>query len=313
MTWKSNLKSNLNNKSTDLTFLPGVFNPTSGIKGIFTPGIMALPIDNFNLNTLRHESSKYLNKFAQIILPFNLNVLVTPYRSFLYDALSSSSVTVSSKLLLTPLDFHFNSSFDFIRKDIYFMSNLFSPESFAHLAQSQPPIDRLGLLSTQLFISDKDEVSSSSPMKKRINNKNGGISQIKGIQFYNQIQPTNNNVTILPLIAYAYDERETIPANVIQTAIVSFCSNYRVEMNEFHLRICDAQQKEISLEALFAQNQCKECSLLDFLVDYYSNRSSITKKSDSNLTLIIVLATVLSKVYFFLLKTSNQTIKIIII
>ncbi len=282
------LISNIN--ESDLSFLPGVFNPISGIMGIFSPGIMSLPIDNFNLNTLKHQSSKYLNKFAQIILPFNLNVILTPYKSFLFDALNISTITATSKLLLTPLDFLFNSSFDFIRKDVYFMSNLFSSESFARLAQSEPTIDRLGLLSTQLFISDQEGMSN----KRKANR----INQVKGVQFYTPLKP-NDNVTILPLISYEDDEKIPIPASLIKTAISAYCSSYKKEMNEFHLRICDAQQKEITLEKLFAQTECKNCSLLDFFTDYYSNQSEARiKQNHLNLIPILVLAAVLSKVYF---------------
>lgn len=68
----------------ELIFLPGIFNPASSpncdLNSIFTPGIMSLPIDNYDLANLPLDNSRYLNRFIPMQLPFNINGFLTPLR-----------------------------------------------------------------------------------------------------------------------------------------------------------------------------------------------------------------------------------------
>lgn len=67
-----------------LIFLPGIFNPVASsncdLKSIFLPGIMSLPIDNYDLAHLPLDFSRYLNRFIPMQMPFNLNGFLTPLR-----------------------------------------------------------------------------------------------------------------------------------------------------------------------------------------------------------------------------------------
>lgn len=68
----------------ELIFLPGIFNPVASsncdLNSIFTPGIMSLPIDNYDLANLPLDSSRYLNRFIPMQLPFNINGFLTPLK-----------------------------------------------------------------------------------------------------------------------------------------------------------------------------------------------------------------------------------------
>lgn len=68
----------------ELIFLPGIFNPVVSancqMKSIFLPGIISLPIDNYDLANLPLDFSRYLNRFVPMQIPFNVNGFLTPYR-----------------------------------------------------------------------------------------------------------------------------------------------------------------------------------------------------------------------------------------
>lgn len=277
-------------KSNDLFFLPGLFTPnnSTGLSSIFTPGIMTLPIDDFNLDNLFDESTKYLNKFTPVNLPFNINGILAPFKSF--EALNNSNQLPASKLLLTPIDF--DSNFDFIIRDSNLMSKIFSSEQFEQIIQNEK-LDGINLLSTQIL----------SPNKRFYNRKRAlEDSTIKGVQFYDLIKP-NSNITIVPFVAYD-NGLNPIQTTVIQKAIELFCSTYQNEINEFHSRICNAQTRTILLlNELNANCLTQNCSLLDFITEYYKPPSSLIirqRSNDSTYIAILALAAVLSKqVYQF--------------
>lgn len=68
----------------ELIFLPGIFNPVAtancDLRSLFMPGIMSLPIDNYDLANLPFDNSRYLNRFVPMQIPFNINGFITPMR-----------------------------------------------------------------------------------------------------------------------------------------------------------------------------------------------------------------------------------------
>ena len=207
-----------------------------------------------------------------------------------FEALNNSNQLPASKLLLTPIDF--DSNFDFIIRDSNLMSKIFSSEQFEQIIQNEK-IDGINLLSTQIL----------SPNKRFYNRKRAlEDSTIKGVQFYDLIKP-NSHITIVPFVAYD-NGLNPIQTTVIQKAIELFCSTYQNEINEFHSRICNAQTRTILLlNELNANCLTQNCSLLDFITEYYKPPSSLIirqRSNDSTYIAILVLAAVLSKqVYQF--------------
>lgn len=272
----------------ELIFLPGIFNPASSpdcsIKTIFTPGVMSLPIDNYDLNNLPNDANKYLNKFVPMQLPFNINGFLTPLRSSQTDTISAllsqpddpttDNLDIKSHLILTPLDINPDSSLDLMTKNEKFMKNLFSTNWLDKLMNEQKQLDTLNLAST-LILSDPTMLPLS---KQNILNTGclpNGTSlnpryNPRGAQFYNPSYPIQN-VTVLPYIFY--DENgEPIPSSIVEESIAKYCRNYQVQMNEFHARICEAQAQTNMLKDVNRNdsNICQNCPFTGFVDRYYN-------------------------------------------
>lgn len=292
--------------NTDLIFLPGVFNLSyssdcSNLNCVFTPGIMSLPVDTYDLDSYNDESTKYLNRFSPLVLPFNINGILVPFKSLNVSYLESVNTTTSSKLILTPLDFNQNINFDFIKRNSSFIADILSTESFTKLVRS---INQTNSMLTQA--SDRTQVNSNLRLASDATNL-----KPKGIQFYNLIQP-RSDIKALPFMVYESNEINTISNDMVQKSIVNYCSNYKNEMNELHSRLCEAQKVASALLNLFKKDSdyCSnqaDCSFRNYILDFYSNNSSgnsannlvIIKKNDaSGFIAVLVLAAVLSKVLF---------------
>ncbi len=223
----------------ELIFIPGIFNsvssPDCSVNSIFTPGIMSLPIDNYDLSNLPNDINKYLNKFVPMQMPFSINGFLTPLKASTSDTIATliqmenNAVITSfnSHLLLTPLDFNPDTSFDIITKNDKFINNLFASESLNKVIREQKRLNTQNLAST-LILSNPTML----PLNKQIffntnciNSANKPKYSSKGSQFYNHTNPFDN-VTIVPLIIY--DESGIpIPQSVVNTALEKFCRNYQ--------------------------------------------------------------------------------------
>jgi hypothetical protein len=226
----------------ELFFLPGIFNSVASndcsMKTLFTPGIMSLPIDSYNLANLPDDPTKYLNKFVPMQLPFNINGFLTPLKSSTINTISTllmpkdnnpSNVPMKSFILLTPLDFNREANFDIITKNEKFMSNIFSSEGLQKVVAEQRKLDVQDFSSTMILSNP-----TMLPASKRsiFNDKclNNGIEptprfNTKGSQFYSQTKPYEN-VTVVPFILYD-DAGNPIPQEVVQTAIDKYCTAYK--------------------------------------------------------------------------------------
>lgn len=281
------LRSNID--INDLIFLPGIFstysNDTTNLMSIFTPGVMSLPIETYTLDNLRDESTKYLNTFSSIMLPFKINKVLFPFDSF-NDLLNNSNYTYVSKVILTPIDFNQDSNFNILKNDI-----ISSNQSFENIIKNITYNNTLDLVSTQILL------TNSKTFYSRIANNNYNPG---GIQLYDEIV-LNNNLTIVPFIVYDKNQFINIPKDIIQKAIGSYCLNYENELNELHERICDSHLKERNLEEKYKDFNSNS-SFIDFIKDYYEGKMYddqviIIKKSDSIYITILVLAIILGIVY----------------
>lgn len=134
----------------------------------------------------------------------------------------------NSHLLLTPIDFNPDLTFDIITKNDKFMSNLFSPRSFNKIIEEQKPLDTLNLAST-LVLSNPTMVppSKMSNLNSACINRTGFLPKYdaRGSQFYTPTYPADN-VTVLPFVVY--DEAgNPIAQSVVKDAIDKYCQAYR--------------------------------------------------------------------------------------
>lgn len=271
----------------DVLFLPGIFNSASStdcsIRTIFTPGIMSLPIDSYDLANIPTDSSKYLNKFMPVQLPFNINGFLNPLKSSASDTVLSliqnNKINSFTYLLLTPLDINPDANFDLITKNDKFMSNLFSSDGLNKVIKEQKQLDIPNLSST-LLLSDPTMLPLSKQTswnEKCLNpdpNKPPRFSP-KGGQFFTPTNPADN-VTVLPFVFYD-DNGNPIPESIIRQAIEKYCRNFQIQLSEFHARICDAlnQTKKIIEASQQSVNSCPNCTFT-ILADRYYNPLNIT-------------------------------------
>ena len=195
-------------------------------------------VDSYHLANLNDTSASYLNTFAPMQLPFNINGLLTPLGASMNKILrhlrelGNSTLTnlTTSYMLLTPLDFA-DSSFDLITTNEKFMSSLFAGDdaSLYRVVERQTSLDALNLASTQVLSNP-----AMLPLSKRnafktkcLHNQAAGAGgpSPKGAQFYDQMNPTSN-VTVVPLVVYDV-WGEPIASNVVKDALEKYCANYQ--------------------------------------------------------------------------------------
>ena len=152
---------------------------------------------------------------------------------YVYLIINNSNYTYVSKVILTPIDFNQDSNFNILKNDI-----ISSNQSFENIIKNITYNNTLDLVSTQILL------TNSKTFFSRITNNNYNPG---GIQLYDEIV-LNNNLTIVSFIVYDKNQFITIPKDIIQKAIESYCLNYKNELNELHERICDSHLKEKNLE-----------------------------------------------------------------
>lgn len=304
----------------ELIFLPGIFNPASSpkcdLKSLFMPGIMSLPIDNYDLAHLPNDANRYLNKFIPMQIPFNINGFLTPLRSSSSDTISSLLLQQNDKqgafrshLLLTPIDTNTDTTFDIITKNEKFMSNLFSNESLYRVVREQKQLDVQNLASTQVLSNP-----TMLPLNKQTSLNSECIDptgfkpkyNAKGIQTYSPTKPTDG-VTVLPFVLYDADGNP-IPQSVVNDAIKKYCANYQVQINEFHARVCNAQNK--TNEIMKAQNDnpalcAPDCSFTNLADAYYNPNGRRKSKKKKDYWWLLLLASLMGN-YFLLIYLTNS-------
>ena len=225
-------------KSQEFIFIPGIFNPASSqnckVNSIFTPGVFAHQIDNFDLNFLQPDANKYLNKFIPMQIPFNINSMLTPFRTSFSETVlkligSERPENFDSYVLWTPLDFNPDLSLDLINKNDRFMNKLFSLGGLNQVVNEQKEFNPENLLST-LLLSDSSKISQFNAknfsLKCITNNSNLYKENIaKGLQFYNVTNPTDN-VSVMQFIVYDQNG-QPIPQKEVYSALNAFCNSYK--------------------------------------------------------------------------------------
>lgn len=232
-------------KSQEFIFIPGIFNPASSqnckVNSIFTPGIFAHQIDNFDLDLLQTDANKYLNKFIPMQIPFNINSMLTPYRTSLSETVlrligSGRPENFDSYILWTPLDFNPDSSFDLINKNDKFMNKLFSVGSLNQVVSEQTDLSSENLLST-LLLSNPSKISqfyAKNFSLKCITNDSNLFKEnrAQGIQFYNVTNPTDN-VSVMQFILYDQNG-QPIPQREVYAALNAYCNSYKSKKKYFY-------------------------------------------------------------------------------
>jgi hypothetical protein len=224
----------------ELIFLPGLFNPASSsdcsINSLFMPGIMSLPIDQYNINSLTQDPTQYLNKFIPMQLPFNLNGFLTSRKVSLADNIvniltspNNGALLNNSQLLFTPIDFDANTKFDIINNNDKFMTNLFTAQdaSLYKVVNEQTQFPPLDLASTQVLSNPTElPVTKQNALNDQcINLKSKPKYSPNNGQFYDVLQ-SSANVSTLPFILYD-DDGNPIPSDVVEKAIIKYCQNYQ--------------------------------------------------------------------------------------
>lgn len=203
------------------------------------PGVMSLPIDNYDISSLVNDMSKYLNKFMPLQLPFSINGFLTSLSSsstadIITNLLQPNSPSqFRSYVILTPLDFNPDATLGILTKNVKFRASLFPPGSLNQVIKNQKKLNTQELASTLLvynptmLATNKQNFLNSNCV---ISNATGAPKKFlpKGVQFYNTIKPAEN-VTVLPYILYEEGENCTkcnIPAAVVQNALNNYCKSY---------------------------------------------------------------------------------------
>lgn len=141
--------------------------------------------------------------------------------------MQQQNTTFNSHLLLTPIDFNAEATFDIIAKNDKFITNLFSNRSFNQVVEQQKPLDAQNLAST-LVLSDPTMIglNKQDSLNSACLNRTGFLPpyDARGTQFYNTSTPVTN-VTVLPFVVYD-DAGNPIPKAVVKAAIDKYCETY---------------------------------------------------------------------------------------
>lgn len=139
----------------------------------------------------------------------------------------AANSTFNSHLLLTPINFQPDNTFDIITKNDKFMSNLFSNRSFHKVVEEQKQLDTQTLSST-LVLSNPTmlPLNRQDSLNSACINRTGFLPKYnaRGTDFYNTTSPTKD-VNVLPFVVYD-DLGNPIPQTVVKAAIDKFCSSY---------------------------------------------------------------------------------------
>jgi hypothetical protein len=186
-----------------LLFLPGIFNPITEINqeknSIFSPGIMSLPIDDFDIKYIEKDENYYLNKFKPIQIPFNLKILNN-----------------KSNLILTPIDSNSNYE-DLFNKKLNGELN--------KLINDQKQLSARTILSTVILSNPTMSTLENIEIKSAFIAKNDSKKfSPKGAQFFDKIKI--ENAFIQPYIFYDI-HGNPIPRYLVQKWLEKYCKNYK--------------------------------------------------------------------------------------
>jgi hypothetical protein len=201
---------------------------------------MSVPIEKYDLSNLANDVNKYLNKFVPMQLPFSINGFLTPLKLPISDTITALAINENtpvelglfkSHLLLTPLDFNPDVTFDLISKNQKFINNLFSADSINQVVRQQKSLDTQNLASTLVLANP-----TMLPLNKQstlnvpcVSNATVKRHNPKGAFFYTPTYP-GENVTVLPYVLYEEGANCTkcnIPASVVTAALENYCKNYQ--------------------------------------------------------------------------------------